>query len=74
MPISNLSEIKLEAGNVKSMLEDKTNKRNFTMLSSSIRIIIEIRSLSDISDLDQICTYVPKHCELDIYGPIYSYK
>ena len=62
---ANLSEIKLTWKQILILLKNKNNSTYFSLLSSSKKVIIELKSMEDVLDIDEVSEYIPKHSELE---------
>ena len=71
--VNSLSEIRLNASKFTRLLSNELNKKYFSALSSSTKIVISLESLKEIVKFNEMSSYVPKHCELQFYVSVYSY-
>ena len=66
IPKNSLSSIKLKLGDMSYIFENEINVRNFKSLSLKTKIIIKLRSMKDLAELNELKEYFPEHSELEI--------
>ena len=66
IPKNKLSYINLNLINIFNIFGNEINVRNFKSLSLKTKIIIELSSMDDLSELNKLKEYFPDHSELTI--------
>ena len=66
IPKNNLSYIKLFLRDISYILENEFNVVNFKSLSLKAKIIIEISSMDDLTEINKLKEYFPERSELTI--------
>ena len=66
IPRNNLSYIELVPRDISNIFENEINATNFKSLSLKTKIVIKLRSMEDLAELNKLKDYFPEHSELAI--------
>ena len=66
IPRNKLSCIRLNLKEISNIFENKINVTNFKYLSLKTKIVIKLRSMGDLAELNKLKEYFPEHSELEI--------